>query len=97
MLDWFNYYSEATGDQQFEEKLNTGYQLWKNTFFLADGTPRNHDYKTLPIDIQCFFQAIDSLVLINDGDLGNLPQALNVAKWAIENMLDRTGYLYDRR
>jgi hypothetical protein len=97
VLDCLKYYRTATGDTQFEEKLNTGYQFWKNTFFLADGTPRYYDYKTLPIDIQCSSQAIDTLVFFNDQDPGNLPLALRVAKWTIENMQDRTGYFYYRR
>jgi polysaccharide biosynthesis protein VpsJ len=97
VLDCFKYYGEATGDTQFEEKLNRGYQYWKSTFFLSDGTPRYYDYKTLPIDIQCSSQAIDTLVFFHDRDPENLPLALNVAKWTIENMQDRSGYFYYRR
>jgi hypothetical protein len=97
VLDCFKYYRTATGDEQFDEKLNTGYQFWKNTFFLPNGTPRYYDYKTLPIDIQCSSQAIDTLVFFNDRDPENLSLALNVAKWTIDNMQDRTGYFYYRR
>jgi hypothetical protein len=97
VLDCFKYYRTATGDEQFDEKLNTGYQYWKNTFFLPNGTPRYYDYKTLPIDIQCSSQAIDTLVFFNDRDPENLALALNVAKWTIDNMQDRTGYFYYRR
>ena len=97
VLDCFKYYKTATGDERFEEKLNFGYQYWKKTFFLRDGTPRYYDHKTLPIDIQCSSQAIDTLVFFNDRDPGNLPLALNVAKWTIDNMQDHTGYFYYRR
>ena len=97
VLDCFKHYKMATGDEQFEAKVNAGYQFWKNTFFLLDGTPRYYDYKTLPIDIQCSSQAIDTLVFFNDRDPDNLPLALNVAKWTIDNMQDRTGYFYYRR
>jgi hypothetical protein len=97
VLDCFKHYKMATGDEQFEVKVNAGYQFWKNTFFLPDGTPRYYDYKTLPIDIQCSSQAIDTLVFFNDRDPDNLPLALNVAKWTIDNMQDRTGYFYYRR
>lgn len=97
VLDCFKYYGEATGDTQFEEKLNRGYQYWKSTFFLPNGTPRYYDFKTLPIDIQCSSQAIDTLVFFNDRDPENLSLALKVAKWTIENMQDRTGYFYYRR
>jgi len=97
VLDCFKYYATVTGDKQFEGKLDAGYEFWKNTFFLPDGTPRYYDYKTLPIDIQCSSQAIDTLVFFNDRDPENLSLALNVAKWTIDNMQDRTGYFYYRR
>jgi hypothetical protein len=97
VLDCFKYYITATRDDRFQAKLDAGYQYWKNTFFLADGTPRYYDHKTLPIDIQCSSQAIDTLVFFNDRDPQNLSLALSVAKWTIENMQDRTGYFYYRR
>jgi len=97
VLDSFKLYMTATGDERFEEKLNAGYEYWKSTFFLPDGTSRYYDCKTLPIDIQCSSQAIDTLVLFHDRDPANLPLALSVAKWTIDNMQDRTGYFYYRR
>jgi rhamnogalacturonyl hydrolase YesR len=97
VLDCFKYYITATGDDRFQEKLDAGYQYWKNTFFLPDGTPRYYDHKTLPIDIQCSSQAIDTLVFFHDRDPESLSLALNVAKWTIDNMQDRTGYFYYRR
>ena len=97
VLDCFKYYITATRDDRFQAKLDAGYEYWKNTFFLADGTPRYYDHKTLPIDIQCSSQAIDTLVFFNDRDPQSLSLALSVAKWTIENMQDRTGYFYYRR
>ena len=97
VLDCFKYYATATGDEQFEEKLNKGYDFWKRTFFLHDGTPRYYDHKTLPLDIQCCSQAIDTLVFFQDRDPENLALASRVAKWTIDNMQDRTGYFYYRR
>jgi polysaccharide biosynthesis protein VpsJ len=97
VLDCFKYYITATGDNRFEANLQAGYDYWKRTFFLPDGTPRYYDHKTLPIDIQCSSQAIDTLVFFHDGDPENLPLALSVAKWTIENMQDRSGYFYYRR
>jgi hypothetical protein len=97
VLDCFKYYIAATGDVRFQAKLDAGYEYWKNTFFLPDGTPRYYDHKTLPIDIQCSSQAIDTLVFFHDRDPGNLSLALNVAKWTIDNMQDPSGYFYYRR
>ena len=62
VLDCFKHYSDATGDSRFEKTIATGYDYWKNTFFLEDGTPRYYSHKTEPIDIQCSAQAIDTLV-----------------------------------
>ncbi len=97
VLDCFKYYMTATGDHHFDQILNKGYDFWKKTFFLPNGTPRYYDRKTLPIDIQCSSQAIDTLVFFNDRDPESLPLAMNVAKWTIDNMQDPSGYFYYRR
>jgi hypothetical protein len=97
VLDCFKYYFEATGDDRFVNSMTDGYEYWKRTFFLPNGTPKYYDYKTLPIDIQCSSQAIDTLVFFSDRDPESIPLALKVAKWTIDNMQDRTGYFYYRR
>ncbi len=97
VLDCFKHYSESTGDRQFDEQLMNGYHYWKKTFFLPDGTPRYYNHKTLPLDIQCSSQAIDTLVFFRDRDAESLPLALKVAHWTIEHMQDRSGYFYYRR
>jgi rhamnogalacturonyl hydrolase YesR len=97
VLDCFKHYAESTGDARFDQNINSGYAYWKGTFFLPDGTPRYYNHKTLPIDIQCSSQAIDTLVYFSDRDPDALPLALKVAQWTIANMQDRTGYFYYRR
>jgi hypothetical protein len=97
VLDCFKYYFMATGDGQFLENMNKGYDYWKRTFFLDDGTPKYYDYKILPIDIQCSSQAIDTLVFFHDLDPDSLGLALKVAKWTIDNMQDSDGHFYYRR
>jgi hypothetical protein len=97
VLDCFKYYSESTGDTRFDEQFMNGYEYWKRTFFLSNGTPRYYDSKTRPLDIQCSSQAIDTLVFFSDRDSESLPLALKVAEWTIDNMQDRSGYFYYRR
>jgi polysaccharide biosynthesis protein VpsJ len=97
VLDCFKHYSDATGDSRFENTIATGYDYWKNTFFLEDGTPRYYSHKTEPIDIQCSAQAIDTLAFYRDRDPQSLQLATKVANWTIKNMQDRTGYFYYRR
>jgi hypothetical protein len=97
VLDSFKHYTDSTGDDRFLKKMMNGYYYWKNTFFLPDGTPRYYDHKTLPIDIQCSSQAIDTLVFFQDRDPDSLILASNVAKWTITHMQDRSGHFYYRR
>jgi polysaccharide biosynthesis protein VpsJ len=97
VLDCFKHYVKTTGDDRFTATMNTGYEYWKETFFLSDGTPRYYNHKTLPVDIQCSSQAIDTLVFFSDRDPESLSLAMKVAQWTIENMQDRTGYFYYRR
>ena len=84
VLDCFKHYAESTGDGRFDQDLKNGYEYWKSTFFLADGTPKYYSQKTLPLDIQCSSQAIDTLVFFHDRDPEALPLALKVAQWTIE-------------
>ena len=97
VLDCFKSYEQSTGDKRFDQKLMNGYEYWKKTFFLTDGTPRYYDRKTLPLDIQCSSQAIDTLVFFHDRDPESLPLAIKVAQWTIAHMQDPTGYFYYRR
>jgi hypothetical protein len=97
VLDCFKRYEQSTGDDRYDRQLMSGYEYWKKTFFLADGTPRYYHYKTLPLDIQCSSQAIDTLVFFHDRDPESLPLAIKVAQWTITNMQDHTGYFYYRR
>jgi rhamnogalacturonyl hydrolase YesR len=97
VLDCFKHYSDATGDGRFEKTIRAGYDYWKSTFFLEDGTPRYYSHKTLPIDIQCASQGIDTLVFYSDRDPQALRLALKIATWTIDHMQDRTGYFYYRR
>jgi rhamnogalacturonyl hydrolase YesR len=97
VLDCFKHYVNSTNDHRFDEKVSRGYEYWKRTFFLPDGTPRYYDHKKLPLDIQCSSQAIDTLVFYSDHDPKAIPLALKIANWTIKNMQDPTGYFYYRR
>jgi len=97
VLDCLKHFERSTGDTQFHQAMMKGYQYWKDTFFLQDGTPRYYNHKTLPIDIQCSSQAIDTLVFFQSADPYSLSLALKVAEWTIQHMQDRTGYFYYRR
>jgi len=97
VLDCFKYYAECTGDDKFDNNIDRGYHYWKSTFFLEDGTPKYYNHKTLPIDIQCCSQAIDTLVFFANRDPGSLSLALRIGLWTVRNMQDATGYFWYRR
>jgi polysaccharide biosynthesis protein VpsJ len=97
VLDCLKRYEESTGDAQFHANMMRGYEYWKGTFFLADGTPRYYNNRTRPLDIQCSSQAIDTLSFFADLDPRSVPLAIKVAEWTIRNMQDRSGYFYYRR
>ena len=96
MSGFFQVLPDSTGDARFDKKVMKGYEYWKGTFFLPDGTPRYYNSKTLPLDIQCSSQAIDTLVFFHDRD----PEIFRL-RWGCEldhqDMQDKTGYFYYRR
>src|SRR5213078_3180125 len=67
------------------------------TFFLPDGTPRYYAHKTLPIDIQCASQAIQTLLNLRELHPDSVATAIKVAEWTIANMQDKSGYFYYRK
>lgn len=97
VLDSFRHYELSTSDTSFHEQFLKGYKYWKSTFFLPDGTPRYYNQKTLPLDIQCSSQAIDTLTFFHDLDPESVSLAQKVALWTVENMQDPSGYFYYRR
>lgn len=97
VLDCFRHYQLATGSDEFTSVLDKGYNYWKRTFFLGDGTPRYYNFKTYPIDIQCSSQAIDTLVFFSPTDADAVPLAVKVAHWTIGVMQGRDGAFYYRR
>jgi hypothetical protein len=97
VLDCFRHYALSTGDDRFSSNIERGYSYWKANFFLEDGTPRYYNNKTLPIDIQCSSQAIDTLTFFHENDAEGLKLAAKVADWTIDNMQDSSGYFYYRR
>jgi rhamnogalacturonyl hydrolase YesR len=97
VLDSFRHYIMSTGDSRFNKTLMNGYEYWKATFFLPDGTPKYYNYKTQPLDIQCSAQAIDTLAFFHEIDPDNLQLAIKIAEWTIKHMQDRSGYFYYRR
>jgi hypothetical protein len=97
VLEALAIFIRATGATKYQPALRKGYDFFIKTFFLPDGTPRYYDKKTLPIDIQCASQAIQTLVSLRDLHPDSVATAINVAEWTIKHMQDPTGYFYYRK
>lgn len=97
VLESLAIFINSTGSVKYLENLNRGYRYFITTFFLPDGTPRYYDKKTLPVDIQCASQGIQTLVNLQKLDADSIPTAVRVAKWTIKHMQDKSGYFYYRK
>jgi hypothetical protein len=97
VLEALAIFIRCTGATEYQWALTKGYRHFRHTFFLPDGTPRYYAQKTLPIDIQCASQAIQSLVNLRHLHPDSVTTALDVAEWTIANMQDKTGYFYYRK
>lgn len=96
-LDALKSYIEITGEREYEPVLELGFSFYKDHFFEKNGRPRYFHNRTFPIDSQCVSQSIDTLANFSDHDGDALDLSVRVAKWAIANMQDRSGYFYFMR
>jgi hypothetical protein len=95
-LDSLRRYRDSSGDAQFDAVLRTGFDYFKTHFFEPDGRPKYLHDRTLPTDIQCAAQAIDTLAYFADLDSDALPLAGRCAAWTIEHMQDAAGHFHYR-
>ena len=97
VLEALAVFIRSTGETKYKAALEKGYRYFLETFFLPDGTPRYYAEKTLPIDIQCASQAIQTLTNLRDLHPESVSIGLKVAEWTIAHMQDKTGYFYYRK
>lgn len=92
-LDAIQTYQDKTGDTQFNESIERGFNYYIEHFFLEDGTPKYYHNKTYPIDIHCPGQLFVNLS-VNNKFNENKALAHSVYNWVTENMQDDKGYFY---
>jgi hypothetical protein len=95
-LDSLRRYGDETGDGQFDGALLRGFAYMRDNFFEDDGRPKYLHDRTMPIDIQCAAQAIDTLAYFSDRDTQALGMACRTARWTIANMQSPDGHFYYR-
>jgi hypothetical protein len=79
---------------EFQSSLKRGYEYWKRTFFLADGWPKYYDGEPYPADTHAAASAIVTFIELAEFDPESIKLAENVARWAITNLRDSSGYFY---
>lgn len=92
-LDGLIAYEEQTGDNDYHENIERGFDYYIKHFFNEDGSPNYYDNQQYPIDIHCPGQLLVTLYRIHKfkkyEDLAD-----KVINWTIENMQDKKGYFY---
>ena len=92
-LECMNDYQLYTGDFQFNDYLQRGFDYYINTFFTPKGEPKYYNNQLYPIDIHCCSQLFITLYKLN---VIEKHQSLfqTVWNWTIANMQSSKGFFY---
>lgn len=83
--------------EQFQPALQSGYEYWKNNFFLAEGWPKYYHDDPYPADAHAAASAIVTFLECAELDKNALSLARNVAVWTIQSLRDSRGFFYYQR
>jgi len=93
VLDGLDEYERRTGDTEFAEVKERGWQYYREHFFANGVVPQYFDNRLHPVDATACAQSL--LTLCRFGDLAT---AERVAEWVIQYMQRRDGaFVYQRR
>ncbi len=81
---------------EFESRIQRGFEFYKMHFFREDGAVRYFHNRTYPIDIHCVAQSIVTLLEFRHLDPGSVLLACSVFQWAMKHMWDDRGFFYYR-
>jgi hypothetical protein len=87
-------YIRASGDREFEARLERGYRYWKETFFTPEGLTKYYSGSLYPIDIHAVAQAVLTFRAFAERDAEAGDHALELALWAGSNMQDSKGFFH---
>ena len=87
-------FGQYTGNKNFTDSIQKGFQFYLKNFFTTDGLPKYYHNKLYPIDIHAIAQSIVTLVELSSFDEGAVDMAIRVYRWAIKNMQSKNGYFY---
>ena len=92
-LDGLIAYEELTGDKDYHENIERGFDYYIKNFFNKDGSPKYYNNQQYPIDIHCPGQLLVTLHRLHKFD-EYAEFAEKVLNWTIRNMQDEKGYFY---
>ncbi len=92
-LDGLIAYEEQTGDTDYHENIERGFDYYIKHFFNDDGSPKYYDNQQFPIDIHCPGQLLVTLHRLKKFD-EHKELAEKVLAWTLKNMQDKKGYFY---
>jgi len=85
-------YVTYTGNNSIDDKIEKGFNFYKDAFISFDGAPKFYHNKITPIDCTAAAHYIITLV-----QFGEIEKAYRVAEYVIKKMQDREGYFYFRK
>lgn len=92
-LDGLIAYEEQTGDKDYHENIERGFDYYISNFFNEDGSPKYYNNEQYPIDIHCPGQLLVTLYRLHKFDQHS-DLAEKVLDWTINNMQDKKGFFY---
>lgn len=97
ILDAILQYILASGDEKWMPNYKRGLEFYAQNLFLDDGTPKFLYDRTYPVDIHGAAQGIISFSRAKGLDPKYRAKAIQIARWAEENMLADDGHFYYQR
>ena len=97
ILDCFDRYRVATGDDRFDQAYWDGLEYYRQHLFTVDGAPRWMNHKEYPYDIHGAGSGILCFVRAASRDPRYADSARKAIDWALRYMYDRRGFFYYQR
>jgi len=89
VLDCLEEYIKISGDNEFVQNLEKGFNYYVNNFFTEENIPKYFNNATYPIDTTAAAQSILTLTRFS-----YLEKAIKVSLWMIKHMQSKEGYFY---
>jgi hypothetical protein len=82
---------------ELSEATTSGYQFWRDSFFLSNGWPKYFHDRLYPVDAHSAGASIVALLELRVPGSEAIELAHKIARWAIQNLRDARGFFYYQR